>query len=235
MNRPFSRRRSNGTVRSIPVFEYKAPSLTSIRPPFLYIFLMPPRAAPGERGRGAGRGGGDRGGRGGGDRGGRGGGDRGGRGGGDRGGRGGGDRGGGGGGGGGGRGWRGTSPDRGGSPSRGGPGGPPRGGGPGGPRGGRGGPPRGGPRGGAPSRGGAPIPITGGPAVQRSLVPAAHVAAIGVKRPGQGTGGRPIEVFTNNFVAELNQGTIYHYDGMFLSFFSKNSLNSAPPSPRCSR
>ncbi|KAH9077159.1 argonaute-like protein [Lactarius deliciosus] len=149
---------------------------------------MPPKAAPGESGRGrggrGGRGGGDRGGgRGGGDRGGRGG-DRGGRGGGgDRGGRG---------------GWRGASPDRGGSPSRGGPGGPPRGG--------RGGPPQ---RGGPPSRA---IPTSGGPAVQRSLIPATHVKAIGVKRPGQGTGGRPIEVFTNNFATELDQGTIYHYD-----------------------
>ncbi|KAH9179683.1 argonaute-like protein [Lactarius sanguifluus] len=125
---------------------------------------MPPKAAPGESGRGRG----GRGGRGGGDRGG-------GRGGGDRGGRGGGDRGGGRGGGGdrGRGGWRGASPDRGGSPSRGGPGGPPRGG------------------------------------------RAAHVRAIGVKRPGQGTGGRPIEVFTNNFATELDQGTIYHYDVVF--------------------
>ncbi|KAI9448014.1 argonaute-like protein [Lactarius indigo] len=53
-----------------------------------------------------------------------------------------------------------------------------------------------------------------GPAVQRSLIPAAHVEAIGVKRPGQGTGGRPIEVFTNNFATELDQGTIYHYDAV---------------------
>ncbi|KAF8266852.1 argonaute-like protein [Lactarius quietus] len=144
---------------------------------------MPPKANPGDRGRG-GRGGG-RGGRGGGDRGGRGGGDRGGRGGGDRGGRG---------------GWRGGIPDRGGPgggpPPRGGPGGPPRG---------RGGPPRGGP----PTRA---IAITGGPAAQRSLIPSANVTAIGVKRPGQGTGGRQIEVFTNNFATELDQGTIYHYD-----------------------
>ncbi|KAH9045386.1 argonaute-like protein [Lactarius pseudohatsudake] len=74
-------------------------------------------------------------------------------------------------------------------------------------RGGRGGGDRGGGRG-----GGDPIPTSGGPAVQRSLIPAAHVKAIGVKRPGQGTGGRPIEVFTNNFATELDQGTIYHYD-----------------------
>ena len=177
---------------------------------------MPPKAAPGERGRG-GRGGGR-----GGDRGGRGG-DRGGRGGGDRGGRGGGERGGGGGGRGGGRG----GPGGGGPPPRGGPGGgPPFRGGPGGPpRGGRGGPPR----------GGAPMPIIGGPAVQRSLIPAAHVKAIGVKRPGQGTAGRQIEVFTNNFATQLNQGTIYHYDGRYLSFFSKGfTEQGSPPSPPCS-
>jgi hypothetical protein len=175
---------------------------------------MPPKAAPGERGRG-GRGGG-RGGDRGGDRGGRGG-DRGGRGGGDyRGGRGGGDRGGGRGGGRGGPG--------GGPPPRGGPGGPPRGGG----RGGGGYPPRGAP----PTRA---IPTTGGPAVERSLIPAAHVKAIGVKRPGQGTAGRKIEVFTNNFVTELNQGTIYHYDGRYLSFFSKRFTEQGfPPSPPCS-
>ena len=145
---------------------------------------MPPRAAPGDLGRG--RGGGPGGG------------------GGDRGGGRGGDRGGGGGRGGG----RGPSPgrgaERGASPSRGGPGG--------GPRGGRGAPPQ---RGGPPTRG-APIPVTGGPASQRSLIPAAHVRAIGVKRPGHGTGGRTIEVFTNNFATELNQGTIYHYDGTYL-------------------
>ncbi|KAH9035274.1 argonaute-like protein [Lactarius hengduanensis] len=73
--------------------------------------------------------------------------------------------------------------------------------------GGRGGPPQ--QRGGPPTRA---IPTSGGPAVQRFQIPAAHVEAIGVKRPGQGTGGRPIEVFTNNFATELDQGTIYHYD-----------------------
>ena len=155
---------------------------------------MPPKGAPGDRGRGGARGG-DRGGRGGGDRGGgRGGGDRGGgRGGGDRGGgRGGFDRGGG----------------RGGFDRGGGRGGFDRGGGRGGGDrgGGRGGPPP--PRGGA-FRGGGP------PAVARSLVPAAHVHAIGVKRPGHGSAGRPLDVFTNHFAMELNQGTIYHYDGVF--------------------
>ncbi|KAH8999091.1 argonaute-like protein [Lactarius akahatsu] len=36
------------------------------------------------------------------------------------------------------------------------------------------------------------------PAIQRSLIPAAHVTAIGVKRPGHGTGGQPIEDLPNN-------------------------------------
>lgn len=78
---------------------------------------------------------------------------------------------------------------------------------------GRGGP--GGPRGGTPSRGGA-SPFRGGgpPAVPRTLAPAPHVRAVGVKRPGHGTAGRMVEIFTNHFAAELNQGTIHHYDGM---------------------
>ncbi|KAI0005035.1 argonaute-like protein [Russula compacta] len=147
---------------------------------------MPPKAAPDEPGRGRGRG------RGGFDRG-----------------RGG-DRGGG-------RGGRGSSPGRGspsrGSPSRGGSpgrGGPPPPGGPP-PRGGRGGPSF---RGGPPTRG-VPLPA-GQPAVQRTLAPASHVQAIGVKRPGHGTAGRVVDVFTNHFACELNQGIIYHYDVVIL-------------------
>ncbi|KAH9062680.1 argonaute-like protein [Lactarius vividus] len=81
----------------------------------------------------------------------------------------------------------------------------------------RGGPPR---RGGNPTRA-TPFPVSGGPAIQRHLIPAAHVTAIGVKRLGHGTSGRPIEVFTNSFEIELKQGTIYHYDGMYLYFSSK--------------
>ncbi|KAI9448013.1 argonaute-like protein [Lactarius indigo] len=45
----------------------------------------------------------------------------------------------------------------------------------------------------------------------------ARVRAIGVKRPGHGADGRPIEVFTNSFEIKLNQGTIYHYNGMYPS------------------
>lgn len=122
----------------------------------------------------------------------------------------------------------------------------------GGRRGGRGrvGGGRGGGRGSNPGHGGLPTsslgnsegsstrvntPVSGEPAVQRSLIPAAHVKAIGVKRPGQGTAGRKIEVFTNNFATRLNQGTIYHYDGRYLSFFSKGFTEQGfPPSPPCS-
>ncbi|KAH9035273.1 argonaute-like protein [Lactarius hengduanensis] len=88
------------------------------------------------------------------------------------------------------RGWRGRG--RGSSSDRGGPSGPPG-------------------RGGNTTRA-TPFPVSGGPAIQRPLIPAAHVTATGVKRPGHGTGGRPIEVFTNSFEIELNQGTIYHYN-----------------------
>ena len=111
------------------------------------------------------------------------------------------------------------SPAGGSSPSR----GPPRGG-PGGPRGGppfRGGPPRGGPpRGGGPPQG-PPLPTGGAPAERRTLAVASHVRAIGVKRPGHGTAGRVVDVFTNHFATTLDQGTIYHYDGTHF-FLSRN-------------
>jgi len=161
---------------------------------------MPPKGAPDDSGRGRGRGrGGDRGRGGSGDRGRGGSGDRGG-------GRGGFDRGG----------SRGGSPARGSSPGR----GPPRGG-PGGPRGG---PPRGGPpRGGGPPQG-PPLPTGGAPAERRQLAVAQHVRAIGVKRPGHGTAGRVVDVFTNHFATTLDQGTIYHYDGTH-TFLLQNDVS----------
>ncbi len=111
---------------------------------------------------------------------------------------------------------------------------------------------RGGGRGASPGHGGPPIPggppqrgehltqaipTTGGPAVQHSLIPATRVSAIGVRRPGQGTAGLPVEVFTNNFAIELNPETIHHYDGMYLSFSLKGFTEKCSPSapPRCSR
>ena len=76
---------------------------------------------------------------------------------------------------------------------------------------------------GPPSRATA-IPISGGPA---GLTPATHVRAIGARRPGQGTAGWPVNVLTNTFATELNQGTIHHYDGMYLGLFRQELLNSA--------
>lgn len=173
---------------------------------------MPPRiapdAGPGRGGRG-GRGGGDRGRGGGGERGGGRGGERGGwRGGGrggDRGGGRGGDRGGGRGGG---RGFRGEGHGRG-----------DRGGGRG--RGNRGAT-RGGERGRGRGRGAGAG--AGAPAGSPPPLPAVHVEAIGVKRPGYGNRGEWISVVSNHVEVRLDQdqGYIYHYDGMYLSSFRKD-------------
>lgn len=84
-------------------------------------------------------------------------------------------------------------------------------GGGGGGRGGRGGG-RGGPRGGPPPRGG---PTRGG-AVHAPTGPAAlpgsHVQAVGVKRPGYGTAGRAVTVYSNFFKISLPESVIHHYD-----------------------
>ena len=171
---------------------------------------MPPRiapdAGPGRGGRG-GRGGGDRGRGGGGERGGGRGGERGGwrsggRGG-DRGGGRGGDRGGGRGGG---RGFRGEGHGRG---DRG---------------GGRGRGNRGATRGGERGRGRGRGAGAGAPAGSPPPLPAVHVEAIGVKRPGYGNRGEWISVVSNHVEVRLDQdqGYIYHYDGMYLSSFRKD-------------
>jgi len=165
---------------------------------------MSPKGGPDDSGRGRGRGrGGDRGRGGSGDRGRGGSGDRGG-------GHGGIDR----------SGCRvGSSPARGSSPGR----GPPRGG----PRGPRGGPPR---ASGAPPPQGPPLPTSGAPTERRTHAVASHVKAIGVKRPGHGTAGKVVNIFTNHFATTLDQGTIYHYDGThpFLSQVDVSDRSSLP-------
>jgi eukaryotic translation initiation factor 2C len=89
-----------------------------------------------------------------------------------------------------------------------------RGGGRGGPRGGP--PPRGGPRGGPPQAGPAGGRSTpSGP----SALPGTHVQAVGVKRPGYGTAGRAVTVFSNFFKVSLPESVIHHYDGWYRSFF----------------
>jgi eukaryotic translation initiation factor 2C len=101
------------------------------------------------------------------------------------------------------------------------PRGPPRGN----PRGG-GGPPRArgtappgrGGGGGGPGRGGGgrgqPPAQTGGRGGAQ-LALAQHVIAIGVKKPGYGREGRPFQVYTNHFGAEISENIISHYDGQF--------------------
>ena len=85
-------------------------------------------------------------------------------------------------------------------------------------------PPRGAPdnrgrgRGGPLTRGAPPPTSTS--VVRQPLAPASQVWAIGVKRPGHGTSGRVVEIFTNHFATELNYDTIYHYDGAHLFPFS---------------
>lgn len=93
-----------------------------------------------------------------------------------------------------------------------------RGGGRGGPRGGP--PPRGGPRGGSPHGGpvGGRSPAPTGP----SALPGSHVQAVGVKRPGYGTAGRAITVYSNFFRVSLPESVIHHYDGWYRFIF--NSL-----------
>ncbi|KAH9965910.1 argonaute-like protein [Russula dissimulans] len=60
-------------------------------------------------------------------------------------------------------------------------------------------------------RGGrAPSPAASGTTTAR--ITAAHVHTTGVKRPGHGTAGRTVEVFTNCFAVEFKLGTIYHYN-----------------------
>ncbi|KAJ7642858.1 argonaute-like protein [Mycena rosella] len=71
----------------------------------------------------------------------------------------------------------------------------------------RGGPPRGG-RGGGRGRGAQPTQ----PAQAAHQPPAAHITTVGVRRPGYGASGRPININVNSFTATIPDGAIYHYD-----------------------
>jgi hypothetical protein len=55
------------------------------------------------------------------------------------------------------------------------------------------------------------------------LLPAPHVQAIGVRRPGYGNSGQWIKLKSNHVEVTLDQGTIYHYDGMYLSSSIKDA------------
>ncbi|KAF9226544.1 argonaute-like protein [Gyrodon lividus] len=86
-------------------------------------------------------------------------------------------------------------------------------------RGGRGrGGPRGGPPRGAPPasrgapRGASPAIRAGAPASASGNLPGSHVQAVGVRRSGYGTAGKPITVSANFFNIALPECNIYHYD-----------------------
>ncbi|KAH9992239.1 Piwi domain-containing protein [Russula compacta] len=63
-------------------------------------------------------------------------------------------------------------------------------------------------RGAAFGRGGAPPPGSPPP------LPAAHVTAIGVRRPAYGTAGQAVSLISNHVEVKLDQGFIYQYDGI---------------------
>ena len=49
-------------------------------------------------------------------------------------------------------------------------------------------------------------------------LPAEHIEATGVKRRKYGNAGRLIKLCSNHVEVKLDQGTLYHYDGMYLSY-----------------
>jgi eukaryotic translation initiation factor 2C len=118
------------------------------------------------------------------------------------------------------------------------------GGGPGAPGGGGAG--RGGARGGGPPpsggaaprgrgrgtvRGGPPAAAGGAPqaiSIGATSAPGAHIQTVGVRRPGTGRAGRPIQVYTNHFEIAVPDSTIHHYDGVcclvLLLFFKRLTI-----------
>jgi len=77
-------------------------------------------------------------------------------------------------------------------------------------------------RGGCSTRGAPPPTSTS--LVHQNFAPASQVRVIRAKRPGHGTSGRVIEIFTNHFATELNHGTIYHYNGTHPISFSEKRV-----------
>ena len=76
-------------------------------------------------------------------------------------------------------------------------------------------PPRGNPRGqqeGARGRGGGTTGQSRGPA---KTDPRIAALTMGVKRPGYGQIGRPINITTNHFECDIPKRIIHHYDGNF--------------------
>jgi eukaryotic translation initiation factor 2C len=48
-------------------------------------------------------------------------------------------------------------------------------------------------------------------------VPGYEIETIGVRRPGRGTAGRAVQVYTNHFTTTIPEEMIYHYDGALCS------------------
>ena len=55
---------------------------------------------------------------------------------------------------------------------------------------------------------------------QTGALPAEHIQATGEKRKQYGNAGRVIKLRSNHVEVKLDQGTIYQYDGKYLSYFS---------------
>ncbi|KAG6909902.1 hypothetical protein DXG01_014716 [Tephrocybe rancida] len=99
-------------------------------------------------------------------------------------------------------------------------------------------PPRGASKRGGPRRGSQPLRGTpSGRDAPRGVVQAgnipvglastgAHITTVGVKRPGHGTGGTPLAIVTNSFIAEIPDEITRHYDGRLSSHMAHFSLAS---------
>ncbi|KAG6829598.1 hypothetical protein H0H92_004067 [Tricholoma furcatifolium] len=66
-------------------------------------------------------------------------------------------------------------------------------------------------RGRGPGRGGAQL-------IAHNATPASHITTIGVRRPGYGTGGKPVSIWVNSFETTIPEGIIHHYDDLTLAF-----------------
>ncbi|KAG6866468.1 hypothetical protein C0991_003986 [Blastosporella zonata] len=78
-------------------------------------------------------------------------------------------------------------------------------------------PPRGATRGPGPSlRGRGSSPARGARAgstqLAHSATPPSHITTVGVRRPGYGSGGKPLPIYVNSFATSIPEDIIHHYD-----------------------
>jgi hypothetical protein len=76
-------------------------------------------------------------------------------------------------------------------------------------------------RGSCRSRGGLLSPLNSPNVIEWSdrSSPSEYIEATGIKRREYGNAGRVIKLCSNHVEVKLDQGTLYHYDGMYLSYF----------------